>query len=192
MAIAHHDNQNTLNNRTITNAVTGQTITFLLTGGETNGHLLEMEAVYKPGSSEPALHFHPLQTEYFTVVSGTLTVRIEGVLKTLRGGQLLKISRNQVHSMWNAGTEDTVVNWKIQPALDTEEMLRTFTGLANRGRTNDKGMPDIFQLALTAPRFKHIVRLAAPPYNLLRLLFFFIKPLALLGGYKATLQEYKG
>lgn len=189
--MSDHDNLNALNNRKITNTLTGQTITFLQTGGDTNGHLLEMEVVYRSGATEPAPHFHPLQTEYFTVISGALTVRIDGAVRVLHSGQLLKIHRDQVHAMWNAGTENTVVNWKVQPALDTEEMLRTFTGLANLGRTNDRGIPDIFQLALTIPRFKHIVRLASPPYGLLRLIFFFIKPIALLAGYKATFQEYK-
>ncbi len=185
------ENLNALNNRTITNTQTGQTITFLQTAGDTNGHLLEMEAVYKSGAAEPAPHFHPLQTEYFTVISGTLTVRVDGVVKTLHSGQLLRINRNQVHSMWNAGTENAVVNWKVQPALDMEVMLRTFTSLANLGRTNKRGIPDIFQLSLTVPRFKHVVRLASPPYGLLWAIFFFIKPIALLRGYKATFQEYK-
>lgn len=182
------DNLNALNNRKINNTLTGQTITFLQTANDTYGHLLEMEATYKAGFQEPAPHYHPGQVEYFTVLTGALTVRMNNELKVLHSGELLKIDRNQVHSMWNAGTEDTVVNWKVQPALDTEELLRTITGLCNAGRTNERGVPGLLQLSLTVPHFAHVLRLASPPYGLLKIIFFFIKPFALLKGYKATFK----
>ncbi len=179
-----------LTNRTITNAVTGQVITFLQTAADTHGHLLEMEAVYAAGSEEPAPHYHPKQTEYFKVVTGTLTIRIESKLLTLHQGELIKIEKGQVHSMWNAGTEPAVVNWKVRPALDTEIFLRTFNGLCNSGKADERGIPDIFQLSLTLPRFAHTIRLARPPFRLLMILFFLIKPLARCKGYKATYKEY--
>src|SRR5215470_5495475 len=51
---------------------------FCKTSRDTNGELLEMEAIYRPTSSPPPAHFHPKQEETFTVVSGSLGFRRRG------------------------------------------------------------------------------------------------------------------
>lgn len=57
-------------NKIIRNAKTGQEIRFLLTGKDTQGKLLEMEATYAEHSEEPVGHYLPFQTEAFTIISG--------------------------------------------------------------------------------------------------------------------------
>ena len=64
-------------NKTITNSKTGQDIKFIPTGNDTNGQLVEMEATYNSQSKEPTSHYHPLQAEDFTILSGQLTVWID-------------------------------------------------------------------------------------------------------------------
>ncbi|MFT3794108.1 cupin domain-containing protein [Flavobacterium sp.] len=174
----------------INNPKTGQHILFLQTAKDTNGQLLEMETTYNAKSKEPVAHYHPYQAEDFTVLSGELTVRIKGQLKTLHAGDTLHIPANQVHAMWNASTEKTIVNWKVQPAMDTEYLFEMMYGLAHDGKTNKNGMPNFFQLILTARKFSDVFRLAKPSFTIQEIYFFFLSPWAHLFGYRSTDKKY--
>src|SRR6185436_11671710 len=121
----------------IWNKKTKQQTKFLKTSKDTNGELLEMISVYPPQSNEPPPHYHPQQDEYFEVTKGQLTVRLGNELKNLVKGEKLHIAKGQVHSMWNSSGEETEVNWKVVPAMDTEYFLETLTGLANDNKTNE-------------------------------------------------------
>ena len=174
----------------ISNHKTGQDIKFLQTAKDTGGKLLEMEATYNTHSKEPAAHYHPLQAEDFTVLSGQLTVRIDGQLKVLKQGNTIHIPAGKVHAMWNNTNTTTIVNWKVQPALDTENLLETATGLVMDGKTNDNGMPNIFQLALMANKYTDVFRLAKPAFIVQKILFYILTPFAYLLGYKPTYKKY--
>lgn len=174
----------------IYNPKNGQRIKFIRTAKETDGALLEMETTYNPQSSEPVAHYHPFQNEDFTVVSGELTVRINGALKVLNPGDRLHIGKNEIHSMWNASLKETVVYWKVQPAMETEYFLETVTGLAFDGRTNQKGIPNILQLALTAGKYSNVFRLSKPPFALQQLLFWVLKPFAYGFGFRPMYKKY--
>lgn len=177
-------------NKTICNPKTRQDIKFLQTGKDTDGKLLEMEATYNEHSKEPTAHYHPYQVEDFTVLLGELTVRIDGQLKVLKQGDKLNIPINKGHSMWNNSDNKTVVNWKVQPAMDTENLLETATGLANDGKTNDDGMPNILQVALMANKYADVFRLSIPPFVAQKILFIILTPFAYMFGHKPTYKKY--
>src|ERR1700754_5059104 len=101
-------------NKTINNPVTGQEIRFIQTSKETNGQLLEMESTYNAMSKEPVSHYHPYQDEFFTIVSGEMTVRLDGEeTHKLQEGDTFSIPRGQIHAMWNASSRKAVVNWQV-------------------------------------------------------------------------------
>lgn len=177
-------------NKTISNNVTGQTIRFIKTAKDTGGQLLEMESTYAAHSTEPAEHYHPHQVEDFTVMSGELTVRVGGQVKTLRQGDKLHIPQNVVHSMWNQSTENVVVNWQVRPAMDTEQFFETAMGLANDGKVNEKGMPPILQVVLMANRFSNVFRLTKPGPSVQKIVFTLLTPFAYLAGYRPTYRKY--
>lgn len=177
-------------NKTIRNPKTQTTITFLQTANDTGGQLLEMEHTYNGHSTEPAPHYHPNQEEEFTVLSGELSVRIDGQVRVLKQGERLHIPKNKIHSMWNNSAEKTVVNWKVQPAMDTECFLETAAGLANDGKTNGAGMPGLLQVALLANRFSAVFRLSKPPFPIQRVLFGILMPVAYLAGYRPVYKKY--
>ena len=168
--------------KTIHNPVTGQSITFLQTRRDTNGTLLEMEATYAPRSHEPPSHFHPGQQEYFQILAGELTVRIHGVEKVLHAGDSFHISANVPHTMWNAGDLETIVNWKVLPAMQTEYMLETIAGLARDGKTDATGMPSLLQTALMLGHFAREFRLTKPPYAIQWIVFKIVGCIARLRG----------
>ncbi|RIV25264.1 cupin domain-containing protein [Fibrisoma montanum] len=177
-------------NQILHNPLTGQTIRFVRTGQETGGQLLEMESTFRAHSVEPTAHFHPHQAEDFTVLSGELTIRIDGKQLTLKPGHTLHIPKNKVHSMWNNSDAETVVNWQVRPALDTAEFFETVTGLVNDGKVTPKGTPPLLQTALLARRFAHVFRLAKPPQLVQTLVFGLLTPFAYAAGYRPTYQKY--
>lgn len=174
----------------IQNSKTGQDIRFLQTSQSTDGQLLEMESTYQAHSSEPAPHYHPFQTEEFTVLVGELTVRLGTEPRVLKPGDVLHIPPNQVHSMWNNSGAPTVVNWKVRPALNTENLLETVNGLINDGQTNAQGMPKLLQVVLLARHFASVFRLASPPWGVPNVVFSLLAPLARLCGYRPFYDRY--
>ncbi|MVM38194.1 cupin domain-containing protein [Spirosoma sp. HMF3257] len=177
-------------NKVIHNPITGQVIRFIKTSKDTAGELLEMEASCKGQSTEPAPHYHPQQTEDFMILSGELTTRINGQLKTFRAGEKLHIPKNTVHAMWNQSGGQTVVNWQVRPALDTEYFFETVTGLANDNKTNALGMPNFLQGLLIINRFSSAYRLPKPGVIIQKIAFVFLRPVAYLIGYRTTYKKY--
>ena len=177
-------------NKIIVNSKTGQQIKFIKTAKDTNGNLLEMESTFAPHSKKPAAHYHPAQEEDFEVLRGSITVKINGEQKVLKQGDHLHIPASKVHAMWNASDEITVVNWKVQPALNTEVLFETVTDLANDGKTNENGIPGFLQLALLMNKYAGVYRPAFPPYVIQKIVFGMFAPIAGLAGYKASYKAY--
>lgn len=176
--------------KVIANPVTGQQIRFIQTAGDTTGALLEMESTYAAGSKEPPPHYHPYQSEDFTILEGEMTVRMNGRLTVLKKGDQLHIPPNTVHSMWNNTSAAAVINWKVQPAMDTEYFFENAMGLANDGKTKADGMPVFLQVVSLAAKYSGTFRLAWPPYGLQRLLFGILRPVAYLAGYRSQYKKY--
>jgi hypothetical protein len=149
-----------------------------------------MESTFIPNTAPPPDHFHPHQTEDFIILAGELTVKINSKIKVLKKGDALHIPAKQVHAMWNASNSNTAVSWITKPALDSEYLFETFTGLANDDKTDAKGKPDILQAALTITRFSNVFRLVHPPYLVQMIIFYFLIPIAYLVGYKPVYKKY--
>ena len=177
-------------NKQITNTRTGQTIKFIITSSDTHGELLEMESSFRPFSKEPLPHYHPTQVEDFLVISGKLMVRMNGMVTIYKKNESFHIPVNVVHSMWNGSGETTVVNWKVKPALDTENLLETISGLAEDGRTNANGVPNLLQTILIANKYSQVFRAAIPPFFLQRVAFILITPISYLLGYRPYYKKY--
>jgi quercetin dioxygenase-like cupin family protein len=177
-------------NKVIRNPVTRQEIKFLQTASDTGGKLLEMESTYFAHSTEPPSHYHAYQFEDFTVLEGEISARINGEIKTFKAGEHIHFPANTVHSMWNSSNQKSVVNWKIQPAMNTEHLLETGMGLANDGKVNDKGLPNILQVALMMNKFSDVFRLAKPPLAIQKIVFGVLSPIALLLGYRSSYKKY--
>ncbi|WP_276479501.1 cupin domain-containing protein [Paraflavitalea pollutisoli] len=172
------------------NQVTGQDIIFLQISKDTGGSLLEMKSVYNNRSKEPISHYHPYQEEDFLVLEGELTVCMNNRTRIYRAGESFHIPRGTIHSMWNASEGITAMNWQVRPALQTEYLLETSTGLAADGKTSAEGKPALLQIALIGNRYASVFRLAKPPYLLQRIIFTLLTPFAKIAGYKSVYPQY--
>jgi quercetin dioxygenase-like cupin family protein len=174
----------------IKNEVTGQCIRFVTTAKDSKGELLEMVTTYAPHSTPPAPHYHPAQREEFSVLEGELNIKLDDRTIVLRKGQSIDIPKNCNHSMWNDSATQTIVSWKVSPALKTEYLLENATGLANDGKVNTDGRPGLLQGALLANWHRSEFRLSKPSFIVQRILFSVLSPFALLAGKKASYPEY--
>jgi mannose-6-phosphate isomerase-like protein (cupin superfamily) len=145
----------------------------------------------KPGGAVAGEHFHPHVEERFRVVSGTLGTRVDGVERTLSAGEEATVRAGIPHDWWNAGETEAGVLVELTPADPRfEEMIATLFGLANAGRTNAKGMPDPFQLALIGREFADVIRFTKPPPAVQKVLFAVLGAVGRMRGYKGVYPEY--
>jgi quercetin dioxygenase-like cupin family protein len=169
----------------IRNPKTGHRIKFLQTASDTNGAFLEMISTYEAKSLEPPLHYHPFQEEYFEVISGEISVRINGEIEVLGPGHQLYIAKSTVHAMWNNSEKPSSIRWKMMPAMEMENFLETLMGLANEGKTKPNGAPGFLQWSFVVNRFHKVFRLARPPYFIQKILCLLLSPVAFFWGCKA-------
>jgi quercetin dioxygenase-like cupin family protein len=134
-------------------------------------------------------HRHPALVERFTVLEGALTVKRDGRTSVLHQDETAVIEPGVWHDWWNAGDRDARVRVEITPGERFVHMIETFFGLARLGHTNEKGMPHLLQLALSAREFSDIVVFRSPPLPVQRLMFGALAPVARWRGYRATYPQ---
>lgn len=173
----------------IINKITGQEIYFVATGTGIKGQSLDMLATYPAFSPEPPAHYHPHQEEFFGIIEGELTVRLNGEINVYREGDMVHIKKGVPHSVWNAGFGVTRVNWKVFPAMDTAHFLTTLTQLANEGKTNTKGIPSLPVMLFLLKKHHHTFRLVKPPAFVLWLMAIILQPVFYLCGYKKRFSQ---
>jgi quercetin dioxygenase-like cupin family protein len=176
---------------TIENPRTGQRMTFLQTGADTNGELLRIEC-FSPatGVDEPE-HCHPLQESRAEMIAGTLRFRVRGQISELGAGEANTIAAGAAHSFGNYGNE--AAHWiaEFRPALRTDVFFEALFDLAARGQLNERGMPSLLQLAVSVPAFAQEIRVTRPPWPVQRLLFAILGPIARRRGLTSSFEGAK-
>ena len=140
-------------NHTITNPAIGHRITFLQTGDQTNGRLLQIEYAVERPEIKPAipLHKHLKCEERFETVQGKLGVVLDGTRQVLEAGESVTIPPGTPHTFWNAGDGELRFITDVRPPGDLQTYWETVFGLAQDGKVNDNGLPNLLQLAVVAP-----------------------------------------
>lgn len=145
---------------TVVHPTTGQSITFLTTGGD----VLELESRLPPGGLRPPLHVHPYQHERFTLVEGRATARLGLRRLRLRAGDVLDVPRGTAH--WYAA--EGLLRWELRPALRTAELLAAIVAVAERHGTLGRGVPHPGALARVLRDHGDELRLPLLPWPLQR------------------------
>jgi mannose-6-phosphate isomerase-like protein (cupin superfamily) len=167
----------------IENPMTGERIVFRQTSHETGGEAVVIETYVKPNGFVAAAHVHPSQEERFQVLRGSVGFKI-GRRKVVAGpGQRITVPAGTPHKFWNAGEDVAQFVCEIRPALQFESLLETMFALAADGKTNRKGMPNPFRLAVIAQAHFDTVQLPFPPAILQRVALGMGAPLGKALGY---------
>ena len=174
----------------IENPVTGERVVVRVGTEETGGELLVVEGFIKPGGAVTGEHVHPAIGEWFTVVRGRVGFRIDGRESIAEPGQRLHVPAGTAHDWWNAGEEEAQVIAEIRPGARFEEMAINLFSLAQDGKTNRKGMPNLLQTAIFAREFSDVLYFTKPPLVVQRLLFGALAAIARLFGYRGSYPEY--
>jgi mannose-6-phosphate isomerase-like protein (cupin superfamily) len=143
----------------LANPVTGERFTFIETATSSGGGLLAFELDLRAGGGVPMPHVHPIQTERFEVLEGTLRMRVGRRRFIAQRGDVIVIPPGIVHSFATSGAGPARVRVDVRPALDMEHMLTEVVALAEAGRLTRRGMPrnllDLARLARTYEQVAH-------------------------------------
>jgi quercetin dioxygenase-like cupin family protein len=168
------------------NPVTGEVLVFHRTSEDTNGESVLVETIVRPDGFVAAAHVHPQQTERFEVLAGVLGLRVGEKEILAEPGDVAVVPAGTPHRFWNAGEGEARFLCEVRPALQFESLIETMFTLAAEGKTNRKGMPNPFRLAVIARAHFDTVRLPFPPAALQRAALALAAPLGKALGYRET------
>lgn len=174
----------------IENPVTGERAVVVIGTAETGGELLGVDLFVRPGGAVMGEHYHPAIEERFTVVRGRLNYRLNGKAGVGSPGDTFVVPAGMTHQWWNATADEVQVRIEVRPAARFEACILNAFGLAQDGKVNAKGMPNLLQLAVFAREFDDVIRFTRPPRWVQRLLFGLLAPVARLLGYRGNNPEY--
>lgn len=141
-----------MSQRTIHNPSDRETVTFLVTGEESDGEFIRYEVRFAKGGSSAHEHRHPHQNQFIRVVRGRMGFSIDGAARIYEAGETLDIPPGTRHGQWNAGDDELVMVQEQRPAGRMEEFLRTVFGLVRDGRMNT------FQAAVMLSEYEDCTR----------------------------------
>lgn len=170
--------------------VTGERGVVRIGTEQTRGELLVVDLYIRPGGAVMGEHIHPTIEERFTVLRGQVGFRLSGRAAIAEPGVTLFAPTGIPHDWWNAGPEEALVRVEVRPAARFEVFIQNAFGLAQDGKVNRRGMPNLLQLAVLAREFDDVIRFTRPPRMVQRLLFGLLTPLARLLGYRGSYAEY--
>ena len=175
----------------IYNPVQGDWTVFKETAQDTGGQLMRGELVVSPRGGN-LLHVHPLQEEHFKALSGTLGVPVGEEHRSLGEGEEATVPPGTPHRWWNADdAEEARVLGEVRPALNTEIFFETLYGLARDGKTDENGVPNPLQMAVTLNGVnKGEIYLARPPIPVQKAFLAALAPVGRLLGYKDHYPKY--
>ncbi|WP_395078099.1 cupin domain-containing protein [Flavobacterium sp.] len=172
-------------NQFIKNNTFGDEVKFLVTSEDSQGKLLKAELLVKPGGGEPPSHYHPIQSETFTITSGEMNLIHNGKEIILKAGQSYTVPPNTPHKFWNGSKADAVAIVELKPALKTEFFLETLYALDKQGKTNKEGLPNLLQFSAILNETYGEFFVVGPP-------IFAQKFIAKVVGWFAKTIGYKG
>ena len=173
------------------NPVQQDRIIWRKTARETGGESLGADLVVSPRGGNP-LHVHPLQTEYFRAVSGTLGIQVGDEQRWLREGEEAIVLPGTPHRWWNdSDEEEAQVSMEFRPALNSEVFFETLYGLAQDGRVDRNGVPNLLQQAVSLNGINRgEIYLASPPVPVQKAFLAALAPVGRLLGYRDHYGRY--
>jgi len=173
----------------LTNPASGDIYEFLETAKDTNGQRVTMKMTLKSKGELVPNHFHALQDEHFEVVSGNLTILLDGKKHVLTQGEKMTLPKNEPHNHYNANNETVVFIQSVTPALDFDYLLENIIGLTIDGKMPN-GKAGLIQELVTLKYLDSKSYLANIPQGIQKFLMNVIGPIGRMFGYRAIYKKY--
>lgn len=168
MAASGEENAVTTSRHVIDNPISGERIVIRETASQTGGVRLAWEMFLAPGGRVPSSHAHPEQQETFTVLAGSLWLRLGRRAMTVGVGDTVTVPVGTVHSFANRTSEPVHVLVETRPALDMQALLETASAMAMEQRARGRSLPSPLDLVLFMRDFRREVRAPYLPQRLVR------------------------
>jgi hypothetical protein len=110
--------------------------------------------------------------------------------RLLDAGAEAEVPPHTLHDWWQVGDEDARVMVEVNPGDRFVEMVGTMFGLACDGKVNDRGIPHLLQLAITARAYRDVMVIASPPPLVQRLMLGALAPIGRLLGRQPSYEKY--
>ena len=174
-----------------TNPINGDSYEFLETAKDSNGQRVMLKATIKSKGQLVPKHYHVFQDETFEIISGQLTIFLDGQTKTLLAGEKITFPKNIPHNHFNK--EDLAVTYihTVTPALDFDFLIENLVGLAADGKSKN-GKYGLVQELVTLKYLDSKSYLAGIPVGVQKLLMNTVGPIGRLFGYRAIYKKYSG
>lgn len=179
-------------NQFIENPVFGDKARFLITAEDSKGEVMRGEMWLKGHAEGPPLHYHPIQSETFEVISGQLGLEVDGKKMTFGPGEKYTIQPNVAHKWYNASAEELHMVGELRPALKTEFFLESMYALASQGKVKKNGLPRPLQFAAILNECQGELYIVGPPIFLQKFTAKVVGGFAKLIGYKGFVPFPKG
>jgi quercetin dioxygenase-like cupin family protein len=173
----------------LTNPDSGDIYEFLETAKDTNGQRVTMKMTLKSKGKLVPNHFHALQDEHFEVVSGNLTILLDGKNQVLTQGEKMTLPKNKPHNHYNASNETVILIQSVTPALDFDYLLENIIGLTIDGKMPN-GKAGLIQELVTLKYLDSKSYLADIPQGMQKLLMNVVGPIGSIFGYRAIYKKY--
>ena|SRR5690554_6479726 len=175
----------------MTNPANGDTYEFLETAADTTGERVTLKATICSKGPLVPKHYHRFQDETFEIISGQLTILLDGQTSILSAGEKITLHKNVAHNHYNSGDAPVTYIHTVTPALDFDYLIETLTGLAASGKSKD-GKYGLVQDLVILKYMESKSYLADIPIGIQKVLMHTVAPIARLFGYRAIYKKYSG
>jgi len=155
------------------------------TGGEYHS------ALYLSTGEGPTEHYHVGYEESFDVLSGELTVVVEGTPRRVSAGESHTVPAGTVHKPRYDGDTFAAAIGTVRPPGKTLKLIKTLFGLAHEGKLDDSGQPGFLQGMVLTEELADDTVFVSPPPTVTRPLATALAPVGRRLGYQTTYSRYE-
>ena len=145
------------------NPVTQERFVWRATTSSTGGQYCEFDLHLGPGATLAAAHRHPGQLESFSLLSGSLEMKLAGRRRSVTAGEEVVVPVGVAHTWGNVADAPAHVLVRLTPSLLADEYFEAFCRIASSGQANRLGLPkNPLQLAVLLDRHRDEFALPSP------------------------------
>jgi mannose-6-phosphate isomerase-like protein (cupin superfamily) len=153
----------------------------------TQGQKSEGFLSLEPFEKGPPEHIHTKQTEYFEVLLGELSIKLEAKIFVLKEGEKIQIEKGQAHTYFNDTNEKVEARFTYEPALNIQWMLDTLESNDKKNGGDWNRIP-IFETGYILFNLRDEYRLAKLPFWLQDVFFGTISTFAKILGISKKIK----
>jgi mannose-6-phosphate isomerase-like protein (cupin superfamily) len=182
----------TLRERTgplVSNPVSGEWVAELESPEDTGGEY--HSALYLIDGAGPPEHYHVGYEETFEVISGELTVVVDGTPHRVPAGESCTVPAETVHKPRYDGDDFAAAIGTVKPPGKTLTIIKTLFGLAHEGQLSDSGQPKLLQGMVWTDALADDSVFTSPPPAVTHPLATVLAPIGRRFGYQTTYPKYE-